>query len=76
VDAATGEKALTNTTAFTFPAASVALPAGFSPEERLRIEHALEQRRSTPRMPADPWRLHSLFDPTLDVSLLSPQARR
>jgi hypothetical protein len=73
VDAATGEKALTNTTAFTFPAASTALPAELSRGDRLWIEHALEQGHSSPRCPQDPWLLHALHDPTLDVSLLKPQ---
>jgi hypothetical protein len=52
------------------------LPAGLSPEDRLWIEQALAQGRSTPRMPADPWLLHSLHDPTLDVARMKPQARR
>jgi hypothetical protein len=52
------------------------LPAGLSPEDRLWIEQALAQGRSTPRMPADPWLLHSRHAPTLDVARMKPQVRR
>jgi hypothetical protein len=76
VDAVTGDKALTNTTTFTFPAAFSIQPAALSSEERLWIEQALGQGHSTPRMPDDPWLLHALHDPTLDVSLMNAQVRR
>jgi hypothetical protein len=66
----------TNTTTFTFPAAFSIQPAALSSEERLWIEQALEQGHSRPRMPDDPWLLHALRYPTLDVSLMNAQVRR
>jgi hypothetical protein len=76
VDAVTVAKALTNTTTFTFPAAFSIQPEALSSEERLWIEQALEQGHSRPRMPDDPWLLHALHDPTLDLSLMNAQVRR
>lgn len=69
VDAVTGDKALTNTTTFTFPAASMNQGAALGPDALEALQRSAAGRviaDPMARVPDDPWLVRRLLDPTLD----------